>query len=106
MIDEKVITEVKDRLVALYNPDAIYLFGSYAWGTPHKDSDLDLLIVIDEYTKDRLKTMSDGYRALQGLNIFKDILVYSKKEFEMCSADENSLCSEVFQKGKKLYGKA
>ncbi len=44
MIEKKVIDEVKNRLVNTYNPIAIYLFGSYAWGIPTEDSDLDLLI--------------------------------------------------------------
>ncbi len=38
--------DVKNRLVRAYNPLTIYLFGSYAWGTPTEDSDLDLVIVV------------------------------------------------------------
>ena len=44
MIKREVIDEVKNRLVKAYDPLAIYLFGSYAWGTPTEDSDLELLI--------------------------------------------------------------
>ena len=38
--------EVKKRLINVYDPIAIYIFGSYAWGTPTEDSDLDLLVVV------------------------------------------------------------
>ena len=48
MISKEVLEEVKNRLVQAYNPVAIYLFGSYAWGVPTEDSDLDLLVVVDE----------------------------------------------------------
>ena len=41
MISKEVIKEVKNRLVKTYDPIAIYIFGSYAWGTPTLDSDLD-----------------------------------------------------------------
>ena len=69
MISNSTIEEVKKRLVATYNPIEIYIFGSYAWGKPEEDSDLDLLIVIDEYKKDHYKTVSDGYKSLDGLGI-------------------------------------
>ena len=58
MIDEATIEEVKNRLIQTYDPLAIYIFGSYAWGHPDAESDLDLLIVIDEFDQDRFKTMS------------------------------------------------
>ena len=48
MITNEVIEEVKNRLVKTYDPLAIYLFGSYAWGTPTEESDLDLVIIVDQ----------------------------------------------------------
>ncbi len=42
---EKALNEIVRRLVADYQPEKIILFGSYAYGEPHKDSDLDLWIV-------------------------------------------------------------
>ncbi len=106
MINKETLSEVKDRLVKTYDPLAIYLFGSYAWGHPDEDSDLDLLIVIDEYKKDPYKTISDGYKSLDGLGIFKDIIIYSKKEFESARTDTSTLCNKVVNKGKKIYAKA
>jgi len=106
MINEKILSEVKRRLVSQYNPLAIYIFGSYAWGHPDEESDLDILIVIDQYTKDRFQEISDGYRALMDLGLFKDILIFSKNEFEKCSADATSICNRVVLEGKKIYAKA
>lgn len=48
MISTQDISEITERLVRLYNPQAIYLFGSYAWGHPDEDSDLDFLIIVDK----------------------------------------------------------
>ena len=39
------LTTIVLRLVDAYRPQTIILFGSLAWGTPHADSDIDLLIV-------------------------------------------------------------
>jgi len=45
MLDiEEIKSEIIKRLEPL-NPNKIILFGSYAYGTPHKDSDIDLYIV-------------------------------------------------------------
>jgi predicted nucleotidyltransferase len=106
MIGEQTIEEVKNRLVKTYDPLAIYIFGSYAWGHPDDESDLDLLIVIDKFKKDRFKTMSEGYTALRGMPIFKDILVYSKDEFDTSASDSATLCNRIKREGKKIYARA
>lgn len=48
MIDQKKVNEAVSCLVSVYSPLAIYLFGSYAWGHPEENSDLDLLIIIEK----------------------------------------------------------
>lgn len=101
-----MIEEVKNRLVQAYDPLAIYIFGSYAWGHPDEESDLDLLIVVDELKKDRFKAMSEGYKALRGLVLFKDILVYSKNEFEQSALDTATLCNRIKREGKVIYAQA
>lgn len=106
MIDEHMINEVKQRLVSLYDPVAIYIFGSYAWGHPDEESDLDLLIVIDNYKKNRHQTLVDGHKALMDLDLFKDLVVYSQEEFVDCSQDQTSLCNKVVKQGKQIYAKA
>ena len=45
MITEAQIQAVVARIVEGYAPDRIILFGSYAYGTPTEDSDLDLLVI-------------------------------------------------------------
>jgi predicted nucleotidyltransferase len=106
MHDNTVFEAVKKRLVDAYDPLAIYIFGSYAWGNPTDESDLDLLIVVDSYKKDRFATMSEGYKALMDLDLSKDILVYNKDEFARFVADRTSLCYKVAHEGKQIYAKA
>lgn len=45
MITEEQIQAIVRRIVEGYQPDRIILFGSYAYGTPTEDSDLDLLVI-------------------------------------------------------------
>ena len=45
---EAKIPEIREKIVREMNPEKIILFGSYAWGKPNSDSDVDLFIVKDE----------------------------------------------------------
>ena len=106
LISNEKIEEVKNRLVDTYDPLAIYLFGSYAWGKPDEDSDLDILVIVDKFKKRRVQTIADGYLALFGTGIHKDLLVYSKDDFEKNADDVASICYKIKRKGKIIYAKA
>lgn len=106
MMTPDIIEEVKRRLVEAYKPSKIYLFGSYAWGTPTEDSDLDILIVVDQSQERAIKRSLDGYKALWGLDIAKDILVYTSAEFESSSQKEATLPYKVKHHGKVIYARA
>ncbi len=106
MISVQMIEKVKQRLIKTYNPLVIYLFGSYAWGHPSEDSDLDLLIVIEKYAKDNYQTVLDGHRALIDLDVAKDLFVLDKKEFDTYSLDRREFFYEIKKKGKVLYARA
>lgn len=98
-----IIKTIKERLVNAYNPSVIYLFGSYAWGTPDEQSDFDLLVVVEKSDEKRYKRALKGINALTGLRIAKDILVYTITEFERLSDDVSTLCYKIKKEGIKLY---
>lgn len=106
MITQETIEEVKNKLIKTYDPLAIYLFGSYAWGKPEEDSDLDLLVVVDDFKKDKYSDMVEGYKALAGMGIPKDIILYTKPQFDEASRDITTFCYKIVKKGKKIYAKA
>lgn len=106
MIDQATIEEVKNRLVKTYDPIAIYLFGSYAWGKPDENSDLDLLVVIDDFKKSWYEDIVEGHKALGRLKVSKDLLLYTKKQFDEVSKDNTSFGYEIVKRGKKIYAKA
>ena len=93
---------IKTRLNSAYNPLSLYIFGSYAWGTPTKDSDLDLVIVVESSNQKPYKRAIKGIRALRGLGIAKDILVYTKEEFKALSQDVSSLLYKVEREGIRV----
>jgi len=48
---DKVLEEVTHKIVDIFHPEQIILFGSYAYGTPTRDRDIDLLVIMN--TEDR-----------------------------------------------------
>lgn len=106
MIPTTTIEEVKNRLVKVYDPLKIYLFGSYAWGTPDQDSDLDVLVVVEKSELQRHKRGKPGFESLWGLGISKDLMVYTEKEFEAGAQDHSSLVYKILKDGKMLYAKS
>ena len=105
MIENKVINEVVRRLIDVYHPIEIYLFGSYAWGHPTDDSDLDLLVVVESSGEKRYARPVAGLLALFGLNISKALIVSTRDEFARNAADKTSLYFKIKHDGKRLYGK-
>ncbi|MCK5853397.1 nucleotidyltransferase domain-containing protein, partial [bacterium] len=65
------ITELKETIVnnlKVLNPLKIILFGSYAYGNPNEDSDLDICIVEKSY-KSKTKEKSKIRKLLKEINI-------------------------------------
>ena len=106
MIDTHMMEIVKQKLLETYNPLEIYVFGSYAWGKPDEESDLDLLIVIDSYTDTWHNLMVSGHKALARLGLAKDILLFSKEEFNEQATHVSTLCHKVKHEGIKLFERA
>ena len=106
MISNEIIQSVTQKLVATYNPVAIYLFGSYAWGKPDSGSDLDLLIVVDKSDKKPHLRSEAGSEALWDIKVPKDLLIYTKDEFVQRIDDVTTLCHKIKKEGKVLYARA
>ena len=81
----------------------IYLFGSYAYGTPNEDSDVDLCVVIDNnYKKSDIYLNIAMY--LSENNIIPcDLLVYNEKYFKGAENGRN-IQDIIMNYGKLLYG--
>lgn len=103
MISQETIQEAIRRLVKAYDPLQMYLFGTYAWGSPDDDSDLNLLVVIESSDEKVYKRGDRAFDALLSLKIPNNIIVFTKQEFEKSCQDINSLAYEIKTRGKIVY---
>lgn len=99
-----VLQEIIKRIVDAVDPEKIILFGSYAYGTPHPDSDVDILVIL---TTDlpRHKRPAVIHRALAGLLIPKDILVYTPAEVDEWKGVPQAFVTRVLRQGVVVYDK-
>lgn len=103
-VTKDVIQEIVDRIVRAIDPEKIILFGSYAYGKPRRDSDIDIL-VIKKSDLPRHKRASLLYKALAGLIIPKDILVYTPEEIEEWSEVPQAFITTIIKRGIVIYEK-
>ncbi len=103
---KKLILEIVDKIKKEYQPEKIILFGSYAYGTPTEDSDIDLFIV-----KDTDKRRVDRFVEVRtliykpGRHISIEPHVYTPKEVEERLAMGDDFIEDVMTKGEVLYAR-
>ena len=98
------LDKIVKQVVADYQPEKIILFGSYAYGKPSADSDLDLLIIkktaerfIDRWANVR-KIVSDPERSIPF-----EPLILTPRELEERLARGDQFMEEIMTKGVVLY---
>ena len=97
------IETIKQRLIEQTNPICIYLFGSFANGTAHAESDLDFYIIVDDNEKDLHTVATSAYKAIRGVKQRPmDILVGTKSRFDE-RKNQFTVENEVFHKEILIY---
>ncbi len=98
-------TAIQDEIVALIKPlgvEQIILFGSYAYGNPNEDSDIDICIIKDNFNS-KIEEKRKIRAALKNIKMPKDILIAKKNEFEFYKNEINSVFSDINTKGVVLW---
>ncbi len=103
-VDKKINKMVRE-IVKEYQPEKIILFGSYAWGKPNEDSDVDLFI-LKNTDKPRLERERELRKSLFSSDFPLDIIVYTPKEAEKSiNENRNLFIEDIVRNGKILYKK-
>jgi predicted nucleotidyltransferase len=97
------IAEITDKIVREYRPEKIILFGSYAWGKPNKDSDIDLFIV-KETKKNIFERNREVGRIVFGSRVAIDALVYTPRQLEMREKISDPFVRNIINNGSIVYG--
>ena len=98
----ELLPEITRRILSISQPEKIILFGSFARGDYNPDSDLDLLVVMDNikstrYESNRLR------QVLRGLLTPVDILVVTPQQVERHRNDIGLIYHSALNEGKIIY---
>ena len=101
-VTRRALNEIVHRIVTHLQPEKIILFGSYGYGMPTNDSDVDLLVIME--TNDR---PSDRYLAVSRLIRPRpfplDILVKTPKEIAQALEKGDFFIREIVTQGQVPY---
>ena len=101
-VTEEVLAEIVQRIVTALYPENIVLFGSYAYGRPSENSDVDLLVILQTHARpvDHYLAVS---RLLRPRPFPLDILVKTPDEIRQGLEQGSAFIHEIITHGRVLY---
>lgn len=101
----ETLPRVVKRIARTLKPQKIVLFGSYAYGTPTPDSDIDLLVIMDTDERSPIKRAMPVMRLIVPRPFDTDVLVRTPAEIEASREAGSPFIREILAKGKTLYSR-
>ncbi len=101
-LDKDRLAEIVWRLVAELSPRAIYLFGSWLYGAATRDSDIDIMVLVDD-KRVGVELHQRGYACLRGLGLPVELHFCDTARFDAWGQVVGTLQREVQRKGRLLY---
>ena len=101
MIQRSKSRAFADAVARRFKPQRIVLFGSYAYGKPTKDSDVDLLVVMPEDRKEGRKAAQ--IREEIEADFPLDLIVRTPEDIRWRLAEGDCFLQEIFHKGQVMY---
>ena len=101
MISKRAIQRYCDAVAAAFKPRKIILFGSYAYGTPDEDSDVDDMVVMprSRYRRD----LDFHIRTRVPADFPVDVLVEPDDKLQRRIEDKECFILDITSKGKIMY---
>jgi predicted nucleotidyltransferase len=103
-VSAEVLDEIVKRVTDALHPVVIYLFGSQVHGDVGKDSDIDLLAVVQDTNRSTREIAIEGREGLWDLNVPVDLVVCTESEFSKWRDVKNNVINEASCFGRIVYG--
>lgn len=101
---DPILTRLVARIVDVFEPEAVWLFGSRARGDAGPDSDYDFLVVVPD-DRDIQRAWRDTGRIRREPGIGADIVPCRKTVHERRTREVGTLNHAVAQGGRRVYGR-
>jgi uncharacterized protein len=100
---EPVPQELLDAVVSYFDPRQVILFGSVARGEAGPDSDIDLVVLVDDDTPAERLTLSAGYQSRRSYRRAVDVIPCRVSVFRRKSRVPGTLAYTVAAEGRVVY---
>ena len=97
-----LLPEITQRIVSTSHPEKVILFGSYARGDHHPDSDIDLLVIMSHVDLPRAES-NRLRRALRGQLIPVDVIVATTEQVDQYRNTVGFIYQTAMDEGKVIY---
>ena len=101
MLDKGTVIDTVKRYAEAINsefsPYAVVLYGSYASGNPHENSDIDVAVVFNGFSGDWLKTSARLWRLTEDISFDIEPILLDSTE------DKSGFVKYVFKTGQIIY---
>lgn len=101
MIEMDRIESLSKRIAEEFRPDRIILFGSYAYGEPTEDSDVDILVIMPFAGKPVHKAIEIRTKIDPRFPV--DLIVRTPQQVQERVAMNDWFMREIVEKGRTLY---
>jgi uncharacterized protein len=102
MVSRKAIQKHADAIAREFRPEQMILFGSYAYGRPTADSDVDLMVVmpfrgtgLNQAVRIRTRLGYSGFPM--------DLLVWKRERLEKRAEEGDVFANDILTRGRVLY---
>lgn len=102
-MQSSVPAELLDAIVRHFTPRRVILFGSAARGDAGPDSDIDLLVVVDDDTPPEKLTLRAGYEARRSYHGAVDVIPCREFVFKRKSRIAGTIAFEASREGHVIY---
>ena len=101
MIERNKIQAFVDEVVRQFQPERVVLFGSYAYGQPNEDSDVDLLVIMPHQGHSAVQAAEIQKRIRAGFPL--DLIVRSPQTIRQRIEMDDYFITEILGQGETLY---
>lgn len=106
VINNELLEQMVEVIVREADPEAVILFGSRARGDARPGSDVDFMVIEREPFSPQRSRRAEFFRISMALRHFpcsKDILLYSKEEFEHWKDSASHVVGRAVKEGRIMY---
>lgn len=102
---QKIINHYINKLNEKIKVDGVLLFGSFAWGKPDKHSDVDIVIISPDFSKEKFQNRLQWLSRMRDdltYQIAMDVIGYTPKEFSQIEK-HSAIMAKAKKDGKWIY---